>query len=101
MILSFSGIMLVPVLYYVSLVLWCPRGVVGRVQYILGLLIYLVCGPFLNLFVLAYALYNMDSFNWGKTRKVVETAVAAEVTENKESRGRGMVDEEAAIGIAV
>lgn len=32
---------------------------------------YMFCGPFLNISVLLYACWYMDSFGWGKTRKVV------------------------------
>ena len=32
---------------------------------------YVFCGPFINITVLLYASYHMDSFGWGKTRQVV------------------------------
>jgi hypothetical protein len=32
---------------------------------------YMFCGPFLNISVLIYACIYMDSFGWGKTRKVI------------------------------
>lgn len=32
---------------------------------------YMFCGPFLNISVLLYACWYMDSFGWGKTRKVI------------------------------
>lgn len=63
--------MLIPFCYYICIVFWMPRNWLEKVQYLLGLAIYILFGPFLNLFVYVYALYNMDSFGWGKTRKVV------------------------------
>lgn len=41
-------------------------------QYLAGLVIYIFLGPFLNILVLSYALWNIDNFAWGKTRKVVK-----------------------------
>jgi len=34
--------------------------------------VYIILGPFLNISVLAYALWNMDNFGWGKTRQVAK-----------------------------
>lgn len=66
--------MIFPVLYYVCIVFWLPRTMTQRIQFLLGLCIYVVGGPFLNMYVLAYSLWNMDSFGWGKTRKIVESS---------------------------
>ena len=44
---------------------------VARAQYLIGLFVYLFAGPFINIAVLAYALWNLDSFGWGKTRVVI------------------------------
>lgn len=65
--------MLVPVLYYILIVVWQPRNMRERLQYFLGLLMYIFLGPFLNITVLLFALRGIDNFGWGKTRKVVET----------------------------
>jgi chitin synthase len=81
LILVFSSVMILPLLWYILIVVWQPRGFKGRVQYLLGLCIYVCLGPFLNLFVLTYALWSIDNFAWGKTRQVVE------VKEEKEARG--------------
>jgi len=64
--------MLVPVLYYLLIVVWQPRNLRERIQYLLGLLMYIFLGPFLNITVLLFALRGIDNFGWGKTRKVVE-----------------------------
>jgi len=70
-ILAFSSVMIIPVIYYICVVFWLPRGMLAKTQYLVGLVMYVVCGPFLNLIVLGYALWNMDSFGWGKTRRVL------------------------------
>jgi len=72
LILAFVSVMLLPLMYYFLIVVWHPRGVKERVQYLLGLAMYFFIGPFLNVIVLLYALRSMDNFAWGKTRKVVE-----------------------------
>jgi cellulose synthase/poly-beta-1,6-N-acetylglucosamine synthase-like glycosyltransferase len=70
-ILAFASVMIVPILYYVGITLWIPRNGLERWQYLVGLVMFVVCGPFLNIAVLLFALWNMDSFGWGKTRKVI------------------------------
>jgi chitin synthase len=65
--------MICPLIHYILIAAWQPRGVKERVQYLLGLLIYFFLGPFLNVIVLIYALWSIDNLAWGKTRKVVET----------------------------
>jgi len=64
--------MIFPLLYYILIVVWKPRKVRERLQYLAGLVIYIFLGPFLNILVLSYALWNIDNFAWGKTRKVVK-----------------------------
>jgi chitin synthase len=64
--------MIFPLLYYTLIVVWKPHKVRERVQYLAGLAIYIFFGPFLNIIVLSYALWNIDNFAWGKTRKVVK-----------------------------
>jgi hypothetical protein len=114
-ILAFSSIVLIPAGYYFCIVFWLPRTAVEKTQYLIGLSIYLIVGPFINITVLAYSLWNMDEFGWGKTRKVVEELpdevekngkvpdesannehVVAELPgdeENRASLGRGMDEE--------
>ena len=71
-ILAFSSVMILPVVYYILIVVWQPRRLQERVQYLTGLFIYVVFGSFLNILVLLYALWNMNNFAWGQTRKVVK-----------------------------
>lgn len=53
---------------------------------------YICGGPFINIMVLFYALYYVDSFGWGKTRKVIaDAAVPKKVPV--------LVDEEKAVGL--
>jgi chitin synthase len=68
--------MVLPMLFYILIVVWKPHKVRERAQYLAGLGIYIFLGPFLNILVLSYALWNIDNFAWGKTRKVVKEPVA-------------------------
>lgn len=65
--------MVTPLTYYICITFWLPRTFRERVQYLAGCCLYVFCGPFINITVLFYAVWNMDSFGWGKTRKVVST----------------------------
>jgi chitin synthase len=74
--------MIIPLIYYICIAIWLPRNAVERAQYLIGLVIFTFCGPFINISVLLYAVYNMDSFGWGKTRQVV-----TEETDNDSDTG--------------
>jgi chitin synthase len=63
--------MIIPLIYYIGMAIWLPRHAIERAQYLLGLAMFTICGPFINITVLLYAVYFMDSFGWGKTRQVV------------------------------
>ncbi|KAH6661362.1 chitin synthase-domain-containing protein, partial [Truncatella angustata] len=78
-IVTFASIMIIPLLYYVTMIAWMPRNLLERCQFMLGLCIFTLCGPFINIGVTVYAIWNMDNFSWGKTRTVV--AVTGEVEE--------------------
>ncbi|KAF4119727.1 chitin synthase [Geosmithia morbida] len=111
-ILAFASIMIIPLTYYIIMALWLPSNTRESFQYLAGLAIFTVCGPFLNLAVLVFSVHNMDSFGWGKTRVVItEDANDAgadadgEKTPNKTDAttttgtgsGSGSVDEAAAV----
>lgn len=70
-IMAFVTVMLIPVVYYACIPLWLLDSWVERFQFWLGCMLYIFCGPFINIAVLLYACWYMDSFGWGKTRKVV------------------------------
>ncbi|KAJ5726595.1 chitin synthase-domain-containing protein [Penicillium malachiteum] len=70
-LMAFVSVMLIPVTYYFCIPLWLCNKWLDRIQFWLGCLMYMFCGPFLNISVLLYACWYMDSFGWGKTRKVV------------------------------
>ncbi|KAH8653342.1 chitin synthase-domain-containing protein [Xylariales sp. PMI_506] len=110
-ILVFASIMIIPLVYYLIMVAWMPRNALERCQFLAGLLVFTLGGPFINIGVTVYALCNMDNFGWGKTRKVIaEMGAAAEVKEeqsqyqpgveapinndNEKTFGRRVADEE-------
>ncbi|KAI1500525.1 chitin synthase-domain-containing protein [Biscogniauxia marginata] len=82
-ILIFASIMIIPLCYYIGVAVWMPRNALERCQFLLGLLIFTVLGPFINISVTLYACFHMDSFGWGKTRQVI---VEPETTEPNEKR---------------
>jgi chitin synthase len=70
-VMCFVAVMLVPVWYYLCIPLWLLDTWLERFQFWAGMAIYVTCGPIINIAVLLYAVFNMDSFGWGKTRKVI------------------------------
>jgi chitin synthase len=99
MIIGFASVMIIPMIYYVVAAIWLPRTALERLQYLVGLAIFTVCGPFLNICVLVYALYNMDSFGWGKTRIVVtEESGGGKRHENVYEKRESRQDEESQLG---
>lgn len=69
--MSFVSVMLVPLVYYLCIPLWLCQGWRDRFQFWAGCALYTFCGPFINISVLLYSCLYMDSFGWGKTRKVI------------------------------
>ena len=92
LILAFAAVMICPLLYYVCISIWQPRGAKARVQYLLGLAMYFFLGPFLNILVLTYALWSIDNFAWGKTRKIIATAEPGHDNEKVTEKGSGAVE---------
>ncbi|KAG4254117.1 hypothetical protein FPRO03_06457 [Fusarium proliferatum] len=86
-IMAFAGIMIVPLIYYVIMAVWLPQSMLERFQYLLGLFIFVVLGPFLNIAVMVFAVFNMDSFGWGKTRKVIAETAEDQVHEKQRLEG--------------
>ncbi|KAF4341070.1 chitin synthase [Fusarium beomiforme] len=82
-IMAFAGIMIVPLIYYVIMAVWLPQSMLERFQYLFGLFIFVVLGPFLNIAVMVFAVFNMDSFGWGKTRKVIAETTEDQVQEKQ------------------
>jgi chitin synthase len=89
-IMAFASIMFVPLTYYVIVAIWLPRSTLERCQYLLGLLMFTTCGPFINISVSLYAIAFMDNFGWGKTRKVVSE-------DNEKAEGAAEVEKPVAI----
>ncbi|RJE26484.1 Chitin synthase [Aspergillus sclerotialis] len=98
-ILCFASIIIVPVLYYIGIIVWLPRGFREKLQYAVGCLCYIVGGPFINVAVLFYSVYFVDSFGWGKTRKVAteqptDAQVAVPIDEERDIGVRTLVKPE-------
>jgi len=86
-IMAFVSVMLIPVCYYLCIPLWITKSWRERFQFWMGCACYIFCGPFINIAVLLYAVWNMDSFGWGKTRKVISTDESSEGSESDNTLG--------------
>lgn len=84
-ILAFASVMIIPLIYYVIIATWLPQSLRESMQYLCGLGIFVLCGPFLNIFVMLFAVRNMDSFGWGKTRLVIADDKKEETSEKTTS----------------
>ncbi|KAM5353906.1 hypothetical protein ACJ41O_000556 [Fusarium nematophilum] len=107
-IMAFAGVMIIPLVYYVVMAIWLPRTMVERAQFLFGLAVFVLCGPFLNIAVMVFAVFNMDSFGWGKTRKVVaetpgeeaqEKGRVEDTTSSTQSQSEGGHDEESGLPV--
>lgn len=90
LIMCFVGVMIVPVLYYIIMTAWLPRNLKERIQFLAGLFIFVTCGPFLNITVMCFAVFNMDSFGWGKTRKVIEDDEDSAAKDGQQEKGKSV-----------
>jgi hypothetical protein len=77
-VMIFASVMVIPLLFYIVMAAWIPRTTLQRAQFLLGLTVFVICGPFINLGVSLYACWYMDNFGWGKTRRVVSEAARAD-----------------------
>lgn len=99
--LGFCGGVIIPYMYMFCLVFWMPRTPRLKVQYLAGLVIYLLTSPFMSIGILLYALYHLNHFSWGKTRIAVtdEGASTPQVSSNTTIIHSRPSDEEASIGL--
>ncbi|GAM87563.1 hypothetical protein ANO11243_055900 [Dothideomycetidae sp. 11243] len=70
-ILYFASLTFIPILYYLTIPFWLIPGFKQKIQYWVGLFIYIVLGPACRTIVIIYTILHMTDFGWGKTRMVV------------------------------
>ncbi|KAE8371048.1 chitin synthase-domain-containing protein [Aspergillus bertholletiae] len=70
-IFCFIAIALIPIVYYAMIPFWHCKQWHDCFRFWIGCIIYIVCGPFINVAILLYSCHYVDSFGWGKTRQVV------------------------------
>lgn len=70
-IFCFIAIALIPIVYYLIIPFWHIKQWRDASRFWIGCLIYIICGPFVNIAILLYSCHYLDSFGWGKTRLVV------------------------------
>jgi chitin synthase len=68
------------------MVLWLPRTVLERVQFVVGFFMHMITSPFMNIIIIVYSLAHSDEFKWGKTRDVVEDEASEGLLEGQEKR---------------
>ncbi|KAH7158671.1 hypothetical protein DER46DRAFT_576830 [Fusarium sp. MPI-SDFR-AT-0072] len=88
-IMAFASIMIVPLIYYVVMAVWLPQSMLERFPHLFGLFIFVVLGLFLNIAVMVFAVFNMDSFGWGKTRKFIAETPEDQVQEKQRLEDSG------------
>ena len=81
--LYLATLIFIPMLYDFLIVFWYKfESGWDRLRFFIGLLLYITISPFLNLFITAYSLVNLDYFKWGKTR----TTESNEPTDNYQNQ---------------
>ncbi|KAE8371969.1 hypothetical protein BDV26DRAFT_286351 [Aspergillus bertholletiae] len=70
-IFCFIAIVLIPIVYYTMIPFWPLKKWHDNARFWVGCLMYIVCGPFINVAILFYSCHYVDSFGWGKTQQVV------------------------------
>ncbi|KAF2225412.1 chitin synthase-domain-containing protein [Elsinoe ampelina] len=102
-IACFVSVMAIPIVYYLCIPAWLHTRWKERVLFWVGCATYVFVGPFINISVLVYAVFYMDSFGWGKTRKVVSHDADAIEDEKYDAvliaRRSNSLDEEAKVGL--
>jgi len=87
---------IIPYIYMLTLVVWFPTTMRSRFQYLAGLVIYWIIGPFLTVTILLYSLWHLNHFSWGKTRQVVFEESGSSSTLNESTKKN---DEESTVGL--
>ncbi|KAG4430512.1 hypothetical protein IFR05_013998 [Cadophora sp. M221] len=72
--------------YSFCMVIWLPRNLLERVQFVVGFAMHMVTSPFMNIIIIIYSLAHSDEFKWGKTRDVVEDDASEGLLEGQEKR---------------
>lgn len=84
--MCFVSVMLIPIVYCFFIPVWLTKSLKPCLQFWIGFFMYVACGPFLSFSVLVYASIYMDSFGWGKTRKVISDDATQSGTQNELER---------------
>lgn len=92
-IMAFVSFMLIPLMYYLCIPLWLMKNWKERFQFWAGCLVYTFGGPFINITVTLYASWYMDSFGWGKTRKVITEDENSTTSDEKDKTKDASVQE--------
>lgn len=87
--------MVIPLVYYLCIPLWLMKSWKERFQFGAGCLVYTFGGPFINMTVTLYASWNMDSFGWGKTRKVISDDESS-ITSDEKGTTQDALEQESA-----
>ncbi|KAH9203656.1 chitin synthase-domain-containing protein [Leptodontidium sp. 2 PMI_412] len=97
---GFLGGVIIPYIYMVTLVFWMPPTPKAKAQFLLGLVIYFFTGPFLTIAIQFYTTYHLDSFSWGKTRRVVSEDNDNGSNSLEDEKASTLNDDESTVGLA-
>lgn len=69
-LLGFASLTIIPICYSIGVTAWGCTTWKYRAQYLLGLAMVITLSQFVTPCVIAYAIWHMDDFSWGKTRPI-------------------------------
>lgn len=64
--------LLVPWAYCMCIPFMIPMSTPKKIRYWIGYFMYLILGPFVGVTIHLYAVFNADTFSWGKTRQLAK-----------------------------
>ena len=87
--------MSVPIIYYMGMAYWLCQATREACQYLLGLILFLVFSPFVNLWVFLHSCLHMDQWECGRTPNPIpediiyfrKPSVAGQCNISEEERG--------------
>lgn len=69
-LLGFASLTIIPLAYDIVVAVWACHTWRFRLQYLLGMVLVVSLSQFVTPIVIAYAIWHMDNFSWGKTREI-------------------------------
>jgi chitin synthase len=71
-LLAFAMLTIIPITYGFVVTIWACHGWRFKLQYLIGMFMLITMAQGVTPIVIAYAIWHMDNFAWGKTREIEE-----------------------------